>query len=79
VSGGDDPNNATDHFAQVAWKAVWGLGRWTGLVVVSACPCWSGRHAAALKAAIEDRFPNLGIGVALDIGSKVAKCEMKWG
>jgi glyoxylase-like metal-dependent hydrolase (beta-lactamase superfamily II) len=35
--------------------------------------------AAALKAAMEVRFPNLGMGVALDIGSKVAKGEMKWG
>lgn len=36
-------------------------------------------NAAALKAAIEARFPNLGMGVALDIGSKVAKGEIKWG
>ena len=36
-------------------------------------------NAAALKAAMEVRFPNLGMGVALDIGSKVAKGEMKWG
>lgn len=35
--------------------------------------------AAALKAAMERRFPGLGMGVALDIGSKVAKGEMKWG
>jgi glyoxylase-like metal-dependent hydrolase (beta-lactamase superfamily II) len=35
--------------------------------------------AAALKAAMETRFPGLGMGVALDIGSKVAKGEMKWG
>jgi glyoxylase-like metal-dependent hydrolase (beta-lactamase superfamily II) len=35
--------------------------------------------AATLKAAMEARFPNLGMGVALDIGSKVAKGEMKWG
>ena len=36
-------------------------------------------NAAALKAAMEARFPGLGMGVALDIGSKVAKGEMKWG
>ncbi|CAO3439257.1 MBL fold metallo-hydrolase [Azospirillum doebereinerae] len=36
-------------------------------------------NAAALKAAMETRFPGLGMGVALDIGSKVAKGEMKWG
>ncbi|TDW16408.1 glyoxylase-like metal-dependent hydrolase (beta-lactamase superfamily II) [Rhizobium azibense] len=35
--------------------------------------------AAALKSAMEARFPGLGMGVALDIGSKVAKGEMKWG
>ncbi|WFU11731.1 twin-arginine translocation signal domain-containing protein (plasmid) [Rhizobium sp. CB3090] len=35
--------------------------------------------AAALKAAMEARFPGLGMGVALDIGSKVVKGEMKWG
>jgi glyoxylase-like metal-dependent hydrolase (beta-lactamase superfamily II) len=35
--------------------------------------------AASLKAAMERRFPGLGMGVALDIGSKVAKGEMKWG
>ncbi|UVK51189.1 MBL fold metallo-hydrolase [Mesorhizobium sp. AR02] len=35
--------------------------------------------SAALKAAMEARFPGLGMGVALDIGSKVAKGEMKWG
>ena len=38
-----------------------------------------GGDAAALKAALEARFPNLGMGVALDIGSKVATGEMKWG
>jgi glyoxylase-like metal-dependent hydrolase (beta-lactamase superfamily II) len=37
------------------------------------------KDAASLKAAMEARFPNLGMGVALDIGSKVAKGEMKWG
>ncbi|WP_417827799.1 MBL fold metallo-hydrolase [Thalassospira sp.] len=35
--------------------------------------------AAELKAVMETRFPNLGMGVALDIGSKVATGEMKWG
>ncbi len=35
--------------------------------------------AAALKAGMEARFPGLGMGVAVDIGSKVAKGEMKWG
>ncbi len=35
--------------------------------------------AAALKTAMEVRFPGLGMGVALDIGAKVAKGEMKWG
>jgi glyoxylase-like metal-dependent hydrolase (beta-lactamase superfamily II) len=35
--------------------------------------------AAGLKSAMEKRFPDLGMGVALDVGSKVAKGEMKWG
>ena len=35
--------------------------------------------SASLKAAMENRFPGLGMGVALDIGSKVATGEMKWG
>lgn len=35
--------------------------------------------SASLKAAMEARFPNLGLAVALDIGSKVALGEMKWG
>lgn len=35
--------------------------------------------SAALKAAMETRFPTLGMGVALDIGSKVVTGEMPWG
>ncbi|SCX17193.1 Arsenate reductase, glutaredoxin family [Agrobacterium sp. DSM 25558] len=37
------------------------------------------KGSAGLKAAMESRFPGLGMGVALDIGSKVATGEMKWG
>ncbi len=37
------------------------------------------KDSAALKAALEARFPGLGMGVALDIGAKVATGEMKWG
>lgn len=37
------------------------------------------KDSAALKAAMEARFPNLGMGIALDIGAKVATGEMKWG
>lgn len=37
------------------------------------------KDSGALKAAMEARFPGLGMGVALDIGSKVATGEMKWG
>ncbi len=37
------------------------------------------KDAAALKSAMEARFPGLGMGVALDIGAKVATGEMKWG
>jgi len=36
-------------------------------------------NAAALKAAMEARFSGLGMGIALDIGSKVATGEMNWG
>ena len=35
--------------------------------------------SAALIAAMTKRYPNAGMGVALQIGSKVAKGEMKWG
>jgi glyoxylase-like metal-dependent hydrolase (beta-lactamase superfamily II) len=37
------------------------------------------KNSATLKAAMEARFPGLGMGVALDIGAKVATNEMKWG
>jgi glyoxylase-like metal-dependent hydrolase (beta-lactamase superfamily II) len=37
------------------------------------------KSSATLKSAMEARFPGLGMGVALDIGSKVATGEMKWG
>ncbi|WP_431283197.1 MBL fold metallo-hydrolase [Humitalea sp. 24SJ18S-53] len=36
-------------------------------------------NSAALIAAMQARFPNAGMGVALDIGAKVAKGEMPWG
>ena len=35
--------------------------------------------SAALIAAMGKRYPNAGMGVALQIGAKVAKGEMKWG
>ena len=35
--------------------------------------------SAALIAAMTKRYPNAGMGVALQIGAKVAKGEMKWG
>lgn len=38
-----------------------------------------GTNAAALEAAIKERFPGLGMEVAIQIGSKVATGEMKWG
>ncbi|MGM4894896.1 MBL fold metallo-hydrolase [Tardiphaga sp. 839_C3_N1_4] len=37
------------------------------------------KDSITLKSAMEARFPGLGMGVALDIGSKVATGEMKWG
>jgi glyoxylase-like metal-dependent hydrolase (beta-lactamase superfamily II) len=36
------------------------------------------RDAAALKTAMEARFPGLGMSVALDVGCKVATGEMNW-
>lgn len=36
------------------------------------------KDSTALKAAMEARFPDLGMGVALDIGAKVATGEMQW-
>jgi glyoxylase-like metal-dependent hydrolase (beta-lactamase superfamily II) len=35
--------------------------------------------SAALIAAMTSRYPDAGMGVALQIGAKVAKGEMKWG
>jgi glyoxylase-like metal-dependent hydrolase (beta-lactamase superfamily II) len=35
--------------------------------------------SAELIAAMKRRYPNAGMGIALDIGAKVAKGEMKWG
>jgi len=35
--------------------------------------------SAALIAAMQARFPELGLGAALEIGAKVATGEMKWG
>ena len=36
-------------------------------------------NSADLIAAMTQRYPNLGMGIALQIGAKVAKGEMKWG
>ena len=35
--------------------------------------------SAALITAMKKRFPEAGLGIALEIGAKVAKGEMKWG
>ena len=35
--------------------------------------------SASLIAAMTQRYPTAGMGVALQIGAKVAKGEMKWG
>ncbi|MCX8507866.1 MAG: MBL fold metallo-hydrolase [Rhodobacteraceae bacterium] len=35
--------------------------------------------SAALIAAMQARYPAAGLGIALEIGAKVAKGEMKWG
>jgi len=37
------------------------------------------KDSTALIAAMKERFPGLGMEVALDIGAKVATGEMKWG
>jgi glyoxylase-like metal-dependent hydrolase (beta-lactamase superfamily II) len=37
------------------------------------------KDGAALIEAMKGRYPKAGMGVALDIGAKVAKGEMKWG
>ena len=37
------------------------------------------KDSASLKAAMLARYPNLGMGIALDIGAKVVTGEMKWG
>jgi uncharacterized protein YbbK (DUF523 family) len=37
------------------------------------------KDSAALIAAMKQRYPSAGMGIALDIGAKVAKGEMKWG
>jgi glyoxylase-like metal-dependent hydrolase (beta-lactamase superfamily II) len=36
-------------------------------------------NSADLITAMSKRYPNLGMGIALQIGAKVAKGEMKWG
>lgn len=37
------------------------------------------KDSTELAAAMRERYPSAGMGVALDIGAKVAKGEMKWG
>lgn len=37
------------------------------------------KDSVALVEAMKRRYPDAGMGVALDIGAKVAKGEMKWG
>jgi len=37
------------------------------------------KDSAELIAAMKVRYPGAGMGIALDIGAKVAKGEMKWG
>jgi glyoxylase-like metal-dependent hydrolase (beta-lactamase superfamily II) len=65
------PEAATDHLSAIAHTKAYLLAFEEELAKAA--------DAAALKAAMEARFPNLGMGVALDVGSKVAKGEMKWG
>jgi hypothetical protein len=37
------------------------------------------KDSTALTAAMKARYPDAGLGIALEIGAKVAKGEMKWG
>jgi len=37
------------------------------------------KDSAELVAAMKGRYPSAGMGIALEIGAKVAKGEMKWG
>jgi glyoxylase-like metal-dependent hydrolase (beta-lactamase superfamily II) len=70
VPGHMTPNAATD---------LSGIAHTKAYLTAFAEELGKAKDAATLKAAMEARFPNLGMGVALDIGSKVAKGEMKWG
>lgn len=70
VPGHLDPKSATDLTAVAHTK---------GYLLAFEEELGKAIDAASLKAAMEARFPGLGMGVALDIGSKVAKGEMKWG
>jgi hypothetical protein len=36
------------------------------------------KNSAALIAAMKKRYPDAGLGMALEIGAKVNKGEMKW-
>jgi hypothetical protein len=47
-------------------------------VSLGVVPRWAS-DSAALVAAMTKRYPNAGMGVALQIGAKVAKGEMTWG
>ncbi|MCZ7447224.1 MBL fold metallo-hydrolase [Agrobacterium rhizogenes] len=70
VPGHQDPQAATD-LSSVAFTKAY--------LVAFEEELGKAANAAALKSAMEAHFPGLGMGVALDIGSKVAKGEMKWG
>jgi glyoxylase-like metal-dependent hydrolase (beta-lactamase superfamily II) len=70
VPGHMTPESPTDHSAVAHTKAY---------LTAFEEELAKAKDAAALKAAMEARFPGLGMGVALDIGSKVATGEMKWG
>jgi lambda repressor-like predicted transcriptional regulator len=39
----------------------------------------SGNDSETLKAALLERYPDLGLLVALDLGTQVATGEMTWG
>ena len=46
---------------------------------ISAAALGRAADSAALIAAMKRLYPDAGLGIALEIGAKVAKGEMKWG
>ena len=69
ISGHSQPGQAQDA-TQLAWSQAY-LARYEQELPKAA-------NSAELIAAMKQAYPNAGLGVALDIGAKVNKGEMKW-